>query len=41
MDVADAIVSAPKGAMDRPNNPVSITKVVVRDAREDEKGSPK
>jgi cyclophilin family peptidyl-prolyl cis-trans isomerase len=41
MDVADAIVSAPKGAMDRPNNPVSITKIVIRDAREDEKGSPK
>jgi cyclophilin family peptidyl-prolyl cis-trans isomerase len=41
MEVADAIVSAPKGAMDRPTNPVSITKIVVRDAREDEKGSPK
>jgi cyclophilin family peptidyl-prolyl cis-trans isomerase len=39
MDVADKIVSAPKGAMDRPNNPIAITSVVVRDAREDEKGS--
>jgi cyclophilin family peptidyl-prolyl cis-trans isomerase len=38
MDVADKIVSAPKGAMDRPNNPIAITSVVVRDAREDEKG---
>jgi peptidyl-prolyl cis-trans isomerase B (cyclophilin B) len=38
MDVADAIVKAPKGANDRPNNPVAITKIVVRDAREDEKG---
>jgi len=38
MDVADKIVSAPKGSMDRPNNPIAITKVVVRDAREDEKG---
>ena len=38
MDVADKIVNAPKGAMDRPTNPVAITKVVVRDAREDEKG---
>jgi peptidyl-prolyl cis-trans isomerase B (cyclophilin B) len=38
MDVADAIVKAPKGAKDRPNNPVAITKIVVRDAREDEKG---
>ena len=38
MDVADKIVSAPKGANDRPNNPVSIDKIVIRDAREDEKG---
>ncbi|HEX8255830.1 MAG TPA: peptidylprolyl isomerase [Thermoanaerobaculia bacterium] len=38
MDVADKIVSAPKGANDRPVNPVAITKVVIRDAREDEKG---
>jgi cyclophilin family peptidyl-prolyl cis-trans isomerase len=38
MDVADKIVSAPKGAQDRPNSPIAITSVVVRDAREDEKG---
>jgi cyclophilin family peptidyl-prolyl cis-trans isomerase len=38
MDIADKIVSAPKGAQDRPNNPIAITSVVVRDAREDEKG---
>ena len=38
MDVADKIVNAPKGANDRPNNPVAITSIVVRDAREDEKG---
>ncbi len=38
MDVADTIVGAPKGPNDRPNVPVSITKVVIRDAREDEKG---
>ena len=37
MDVADKIVNAPRGAQDRPNDPVAITKVVVRDAREDEK----
>jgi peptidyl-prolyl cis-trans isomerase B (cyclophilin B) len=37
MDVADKIVNAPKGANDRPNEPVAITKVVVRDARDDEK----
>lgn len=38
MEVADKIVNAPKGAQDRPNSPVSIDKVVVRDARPDEKG---
>jgi cyclophilin family peptidyl-prolyl cis-trans isomerase len=37
MDVADKIVSAPRGANDRPNEPTSITKVVIRDARDDEK----
>jgi cyclophilin family peptidyl-prolyl cis-trans isomerase len=37
MEVADKIVSAPRDASDRPNNPTSITKVVIRDAREDEK----
>jgi len=38
MDVADAIVAAPKGANDRPNSPTSITKIVIRDANPDEKG---
>ena len=38
MDVADKIVNASKGANDRPNDPVAITKIVVRDARDDEKG---
>jgi cyclophilin family peptidyl-prolyl cis-trans isomerase len=38
MDVADKIVSAPKGPNDRPNNPTSIDKIVIRDARDDEKG---
>jgi cyclophilin family peptidyl-prolyl cis-trans isomerase len=36
MEVADKIVSAPKGANDRPHDPTSITKIVVRDAREGE-----
>ncbi|HYC92251.1 MAG TPA: peptidylprolyl isomerase [Thermoanaerobaculia bacterium] len=39
MEVADAIVKAPKGANDRPNDPVAITKVVVRDAGPDEQGA--
>ncbi|HYI12728.1 MAG TPA: peptidylprolyl isomerase [Thermoanaerobaculia bacterium] len=38
MDVADKIVSAQKGANDRPHNPTTITKVVVRDAQDSEKG---
>ncbi|MEO6260701.1 MAG: peptidylprolyl isomerase [Thermoanaerobaculia bacterium] len=38
MEIADKIVNAPKGAQDRPNSPVSIDKIVVRDARPDEKG---
>jgi cyclophilin family peptidyl-prolyl cis-trans isomerase len=33
MDVADKIVNAPKGANDRPNNPTTIEKVVIRDAK--------
>ena len=37
MDVADKIVAAPRDANDRPNEPTSIKKVVIRDAREDEK----
>jgi cyclophilin family peptidyl-prolyl cis-trans isomerase len=38
MDVADKIVSADKGANDRPINPTTIDKIVIRDARDDEKG---
>ena len=38
MDVVDTIVSAQRGMNDRPNNPTSIEKIVIRDAREDEKG---
>ena len=37
MEVADKIVNSPRDANDRPNDPASITKVVIRDAREDEK----
>jgi cyclophilin family peptidyl-prolyl cis-trans isomerase len=38
MDVADKIVSAPRGANDRPDKPVAIEKIVIRDAKADEKG---
>jgi cyclophilin family peptidyl-prolyl cis-trans isomerase len=38
MDVADKIVSAPKNMNDRPNNPTTIDKIVIRDARADEQG---
>ena len=38
MEIADKIVSSPRGANDRPNDPTSITKIVVRDATEEEKG---
>jgi cyclophilin family peptidyl-prolyl cis-trans isomerase len=38
MDVADKIVNAPKGEQDRPNSPTSIEKIVIRDAKDDEKG---
>jgi cyclophilin family peptidyl-prolyl cis-trans isomerase len=38
MDVADKIVSAPRGAGDRPNTPTSIDKIVIREAKPDEKG---
>ncbi len=38
MDVADKIVNAPKGEQDRPNNPTSIDKIVIRDAKPDERG---
>jgi cyclophilin family peptidyl-prolyl cis-trans isomerase len=39
MDVADKIVSAPRGANDRPNNPTTIEKVVIRDAKPGEGGA--
>jgi cyclophilin family peptidyl-prolyl cis-trans isomerase len=38
MEVADAIVNAPRGAQDRPNDPVTIQSVTIRDARPDESG---
>lgn len=39
MDVADKIVSGPRNAgNDRPENPVAITSVTIRAARDDEKG---
>ena len=38
MEVADKIVNAPRGAGDRPNNPTSIDKIVIREAKPDEKG---
>lgn len=38
MDIADKIVSAPKGAQDRPTSPVSITSVELRAANADEQG---
>ena len=38
MDIADTIVGAPTGAQDRPNNPTSIDKIVIRDAKPEEQG---
>jgi cyclophilin family peptidyl-prolyl cis-trans isomerase len=38
MDVADKIVNAPKGAQDRPNEPTTIEKIVIRDAKPEEQG---
>ncbi len=38
MDVADKIVGASRDANDRPNNPTSIEKIVIREAKADEKG---
>lgn len=38
MDVADKIVNAPRNASDRPNNPVAIESITVRDATDAEKG---
>lgn len=34
MEVADAIVNAPRGAQDRPNDPVAIESITIRDAAE-------
>jgi cyclophilin family peptidyl-prolyl cis-trans isomerase len=38
MDIADKIVGAPTGSQDRPNNPTSIDKIVIRDAKPEEQG---
>jgi cyclophilin family peptidyl-prolyl cis-trans isomerase len=38
MDVADKIVGAPRNSSDRPDKPVAIEKIVIRDAKADEKG---
>jgi Peptidyl-prolyl cis-trans isomerase (rotamase) - cyclophilin family len=38
MDIADKIVNAPKGEQDRPNDPTSIEKIVIREAKDGEKG---
>ena len=38
MDVADKIVSSPRGPNDRPSSPTTIEKVVIRDAKASEKG---
>jgi cyclophilin family peptidyl-prolyl cis-trans isomerase len=38
MDVADKIVNAPRGANDRPNEPIAIKSIKVREAKADEKG---
>ena len=37
MDVVDKIVNAPTVGQDRPKEPTAITKVVIRDAKDDEK----
>jgi peptidyl-prolyl cis-trans isomerase B (cyclophilin B) len=38
MDVADKIVNAPTGDQNRPINPTTIEKIVIRDAKDSEKG---
>ena len=38
MDVADKIVSAPRDANDRPNNPTTIESIKIRPANDNEKG---
>jgi cyclophilin family peptidyl-prolyl cis-trans isomerase len=39
MEVADKIVSAPRNNQDRPNDPTAITKIVIRDAKPEERGA--
>ena len=39
MDVADKIVSAPRGQDDRPNNPTAITSITIRPATPEEKSA--
>lgn len=41
MEVADAIVAAPRGALDRPNDPVSITSITIRPATAEKGPAPK
>lgn len=41
MDVADKIVNAPRGANDRPNNPVAITSITIRPATAEEQAATK
>jgi cyclophilin family peptidyl-prolyl cis-trans isomerase len=38
MDIADTIVNSPKGEQDRPTKPTTIDKIVIRDAKPDERG---
>jgi cyclophilin family peptidyl-prolyl cis-trans isomerase len=38
MEVADKIVNAPTGEQNRPNNPTTIDKIVIRDAKPGEQG---
>ena len=38
MDVADKIVGAPTSGQDRPTNPTTIEKIVIRNAKPDEQG---
>jgi cyclophilin family peptidyl-prolyl cis-trans isomerase len=39
MEIADTIVSSPRGAQDRPNDPTTITAVKIRPAADAEKGA--
>lgn len=38
LEVAETIVNAPRNASDRPDNPVMISKIVIREAKADERG---